>query len=107
MFGGGAIHFAGAKDGAGELGLVRRVGIVLGFEAEGVVLLEAARARAAVEKIAAVELYARLGRIDLHHASTRRLLHAGGELQLALLAAEDEAMVVALRLVWVFFQLAN
>src|SRR5947209_9845235 len=80
---------------------------MLRLEAEAVVLFESTSAGAAVEEITAIKLHAGLGRIDLHHAAAPRLFHAGGQLQLSLLAAQDKAMVIALRLMRIFFELAD
>src|SRR6266481_9578211 len=92
---------------AGKLRFVRRVGIVLRFKAKAVVLLKAAGAWPPIEKIAAIKLHARLGRIDLHQAAAGWIFDASGQFKLALLPAKDKAMVVAFRLVRVFFELAD
>src|SRR5262245_36999651 len=107
MLGRGAVSLPRAEDGAGEFRFVGRIGIVLGFETEGVVLLVTAAPGTAVKEVGTVKLHSRLGRVDLHHAAAGGLLHSSGELELALLTAEDEAMVVAFRLVRVLFQFAD
>src|SRR5262249_57611619 len=81
----------------GERGLVGRVGEVLRLQAEGVALLVAVSALAgdgAVEEVAGVELYARLGREDLHDPARRRLGDEGGPLEAGPLPHEDEVVVV-------------
>src|SRR5262245_17539125 len=107
MLGRGAVGLAGAENGAGKFGFVGRIGIVLGFKAQGVVLFMAAAAWTAVKEVGTVELHSRLGGVYLHHAPAGRLLHTGGKLELALLTAEHEAVVVALCLVRVLLQFTN
>ena len=68
---------AGAQHGAGKIRTVRRIGVVLCFEAEAVVFfagLAAFSDHGAVEEISRVELDARLGRRDPHHAAAARLV---------------------------------
>src|SRR4051812_3104120 len=105
MLGGGPIKLPRPQNRAGEFRLVRRIRKMLRLQAKAFMLFEAAGTWSAIEKIAAIKLHARLRRIDLHHPPARRLFHAGGQLQLSRLAAKDETVVVALRLVRLLFEL--
>jgi hypothetical protein len=82
------------------MGVVRRVGEVLGLEAQAVVAVVAGTGAAhegAVEEVPGVELEARLGGVDLEHAAARRVAQAGGRGRTrgAGRAVEDEVVVVA------------
>src|SRR5688500_2312168 len=87
---------------AGEFWLVRGVGEVLGFQTEGVVLFEAVAGGGAVEEVAAVELDGGLGGGDFHHSAAGGVFGSSRQGQLALLPAEDVAVVISLGLVRLF-----
>src|SRR5262249_4984055 len=64
----------------GELGFIDRIGEVLRFQAEAVILLVGdplLPALLAVQEVARVQLHAWFGGQHLHHAAGLRLVHAG------------------------------
>src|SRR4051812_19599180 len=74
--------FAGLEDGGGEIGMVGRIGIVLGFETEaGVpgVGSTGGTFEGSVEEVAGVELDAGLGGPDFEDATGFGILGAGGK----------------------------
>ena len=70
-----AIRFARFEDGGGEFRLVRRIGIMLCFQAQGTVffVLEPIRAGRAVEEIAGVKLDSRFRCFDGHGSAGFRV----------------------------------
>jgi hypothetical protein len=80
--------------------MIRRIGEVLGFEAEAVAIFVDVALLAgdgAVEKISGVELDAGLSGGDFHDAAAGRLVDAGGEDEalFVTLTIEDPVVVVA------------
>ena len=92
------IGLTGLQQRGRKFGLVGRIGIVLRFQAESFVLLEATRAGRAAEMVAGVELHARLRREDFHDATALRINRPGRWAQRAGRSVDDETMVVALGL---------
>src|SRR5881394_3780245 len=72
---------------------------MLGFQTEGAVLVVSAAValNGAIEKVAGVELHARLGGEYFHHAAAGWIAHDGGVVHLAG-GVEDEVVVVSARL---------
>ena len=98
-FRGLAVGFAGVEDGGGEMGMVDGVGIVLGFEAEGVVLFVGDVVFAdesAVEEVGGVELEAGLGGPEFEAARGGGFGDGGGVREAAVLAVEDDVVIVAI-----------
>jgi len=82
--GDGVVALAGVQDHRGEFGLVGGIGIVLGFQAEGVAAGRGEAALAgsfAVEKIAGVKLSGGLGGPNFQDAAGGGLDDAGGEVK--------------------------
>src|SRR6267142_1684611 len=80
--GDGVVALAGLEDDGGEFRLIRRIGKVLGFQAEGVAARIGYAALAgsfAIEKIAGVKLDAGLGGPNFHDAAGGGLDDAGSE----------------------------
>src|SRR5207249_6992349 len=76
-----AIRRARAQDRRREVGVIGRVGKMLGFEAQpGAVRVHAAALsfNSAVQEVAGVELHAWLGRAHIERATARRLQDARG-----------------------------
>src|SRR5690606_26321983 len=91
------IRFARVERGARERRLIRRVGIVLRFQAEAVAFVVDVAVLAGdrtVQEIAAVELHARLGRVHFHDAPRLRILDAGRELESVAVAVQHVVVVV-------------
>src|SRR3982750_2061437 len=77
-------RFAGTQHGGGKVGPIRRVGEVLGLEADSVALAIGAALAAdepTVELVAGVELHSGLAGLDLEHASRGRIDQARGAVQ--------------------------
>ena len=91
------VCFAWAKNGAGKVGMVDGVGIVLGFETKGVVLVVngAVGAFFAVEEIAGVELNAGLCGPDFHAAAGCRFGNNGSQSERPILRAKNEVVIVS------------
>src|SRR5271157_4316114 len=91
---------AGLQLGSWEREMVRRIGIVLGFEAERVALVVYLAIRSghrAVEKVARVELHAGLVGQYLKHAASRRFVGFRGHGDLLAVAVEHPVLIVAAR----------
>ena len=83
------------------MGMVRRIGEVLGFKAERTVLfiIHAADPRKfSIEKIAGVKLHARFGREHFHPATGSRLFNPRDRLQTRTSAFQNEVLVIAARI---------
>ena len=86
------------QDRAGEVRLIGRVGEGLGLEAKPAALhvRDAALAhQRSIEKVAGIELYARLRRLYGQHATGLRIMHRSRRPQRAGLAADDPVVVIA------------
>src|ERR1019366_789156 len=96
---GGLVSLAGLQFGGRESRLIRRIGIMLGFETEGRVLridLAALAGEGAVEEIAGVELNARLGGEHFHHAAGGGPFDARRESEARAFAIDHPIVVVAM-----------
>src|SRR5262245_50078377 len=81
-----------------KLGLVRRIGKMLGLEAKGaspLINLTTLASNAAIKKIARVELHTWLGCVDLHYPATSGLVHSGGQRQLRVAFIQYVVVIVA------------
>src|SRR5215211_4066779 len=95
---GGVVALAGAQHGRREVGVVGRVGEVLGLQGEAVALAVGAAAgpdHGAVEEVARVELDAGLIGQDLQHPTTARVLQPGRQLQPGAAPVQHPVVVVA------------
>src|SRR5215211_4770989 len=95
---GGVVALAGAQHGRREVGVVGRVGEVLGLQGETVALPVGAAAgpdHGAVEEVARVELDAGLVGEDLQHPPAARVLQPGRQLQPGAAPVEHPVVVVA------------
>src|SRR6266705_1099367 len=93
------VHLARFEDYRRKAGVVRRVGVVLGFHAEAVaefVNFSPLAGQTAVEEIARVKLQTRLGREHFEDAAGGRLMHAREQGQITDALAEDPVVVVAI-----------
>ena len=102
------IRFSRLQNRGRKFRLIWRVGIVLRFETQRSVLVVSTGAFAAIEKVAAIKLHARLSCVKLHHATAGRLLDARGQRQRAVLAAQHKTVIVTHGVGYDLFQsLAN
>src|SRR5215218_10830360 len=95
---GGVVALAGAQHGRREVGVVGRVGEVLGLQGETVALPVGAAAgpdHGAVEEVARVELDAGLVGEDLQYPPAARVLQPGRQLQPGAAPVEHPVVVVA------------
>src|SRR6266508_358617 len=96
--GAGSVRLAGPPDGRGKLRFVRRVGEVLCLQAQpGAALVDMTRLAGdgAVEKVARVELDARLGRGHIERAPRRRILDARGVTERPRRSVDHPVVIVA------------
>ena len=94
----GRKFLAGTQHGGRELGMIRRVGIMLGFQAESAIFLIGLATLAddaGIEMNGGIELHAGLGGQHFHLAAGRRIVHFSGETQRSHFSVEDEVVVIA------------
>src|SRR5260370_23200038 len=94
----GRKFLAGTQHGGRELGMIRRVGIMLGFQAESAIFLIGLATLAddaRIEMNGGIELHAGLGGQHFHLAAGRRIVPFSGETQRSHFSVEDEVVVIA------------
>ena len=94
------IRFARLEQRRRKLRLIRRVGVMLGFEAESAVFFrgDAAVFDRAVEEVAGIELDAGIGGVDFHDSPGARRGESRDMREAGAVLVNDEAVVISARI---------